>query len=353
MQSSVRSMGWRAIRLVEASMEERETPFFVVGCSRSGTSLLRNLLRSHPRLTVAPESHIFPRLWHAFGDPKTSAEAERLGATILRNSWFRVWPIDGLTAKDFTHARTFAEIMHVVYGRVAKSVGRERWGDKTPQYVEQISLLWEIFPDAPVIHIIRDGRDVALSLLRMRFLEENMYCAARAWRQRVNSARSLSSHPRANQILEVRYEALLTETETVMRQICAHLGEDFSEKVLEIAEPWIIRAEQPRIGKTRTYRPRPQVIVPSYAQKWRSAMRPKDLEIFEAAAGDLLDELGYERAVPDAPDLPWYRKGWWRIHNAVVRTAARFNSTGWSPRGPIEQQLNQVRGHLRRRRERR
>ncbi len=112
---------------------------------------------------------------------------------------------------------------------------KPRWGDKTPQYVRAIPTLAEIFPEARFIHIIRDGRDVALSLIRERFGPGNVYTAAGLWRETIEAGRRGARILAPDQYLEVRYEALTGNPGETLRSICAFVGESIHEDVLELS----------------------------------------------------------------------------------------------------------------------
>ncbi|HLF56974.1 MAG TPA: sulfotransferase, partial [Thermoanaerobaculia bacterium] len=130
--------------------------------------MLRNLLRSHPDLFLPSESHFIPPFCRAWGDPGDDREARRLGRRILRLHWVRWWGVE-LGAREFDGCRSFAEVVDRIYGELARREGARRWGDKTPGYALHIATLAEIFPAAQFVHIVRDGRDVALSLVRTGF----------------------------------------------------------------------------------------------------------------------------------------------------------------------------------------
>src|SRR4051794_17280172 len=131
-------------------------PFFIVGVPRSGTTLLRQMLRGHPRLAVPPESHFVPAALNA---PSGAAALE----LILRDEHFADWQVDAadVRRRATTSDMTPASVVRAAFETYAQAQGRPRWGDKTPAYVLHMPLLAEAFPGARFVHIIRDGRDVA------------------------------------------------------------------------------------------------------------------------------------------------------------------------------------------------
>src|SRR5262249_20192115 len=153
-----------------------ESPIFIVGCPRSGTALLRDLLRSHPRLSFPGESHFIPALYRGYGDPNNEREACALASRILESAWVKAWGL-ALEPSAFAGERSYAKIVSRIFEAWAEKERKPRWGDKTPRYVVEIPLLMKLFPDAKILHIIRDGRDVALSWISAGFGPRNVFTA--------------------------------------------------------------------------------------------------------------------------------------------------------------------------------
>jgi hypothetical protein len=257
-------------------------PVFILGCARSGTTLLRDLLRSHPRLAFPGESNFVPLFYRAFGDPHTDREARRLAARVLRLRWVRPWNVS-LTPSSLAHCRSYAELVSALYEDVAHRHGRPRWGDKTPNYALEIPTLLEIFPHAKVIHIYRDGRDVALSWRAIPLGPRDVVNAALRWKRRVTvGQRDGSRFPGSYH--EVRYESLLSRPEETMKKVCTFIDEDYTEDVLRPT-----RQDDP----TPPIASQTEIVTGNWA-KWKSAMTWDERARFEGVAGDLLGSLGYE-----------------------------------------------------------
>lgn len=254
----------------------------IVGCARSGTTLLRDLLRSHPRLAFPGESNFLPLFYRAFGDPRTDREACSLAARILRLQWVRPWNVS-LAPSSLARCRSYSELASALYEDVARRQGRPRWGDKTPNYVLEIPTLLEIFPHAKVIHIYRDGRDVALSWRAVPLGPRDLVNAAVRWKRRVVAGRRDGSRFPGS-YHEVRYESLLIRPEETMKAVCAFLGEDYTEDVLRPTRQ--DDAAPPVASETE--------IAAGNSSKWKFAMTREERARFEGVAGDLLSSLGYE-----------------------------------------------------------
>lgn len=264
-----------------------EAPIFIVGCPRSGTTLLRDLLRSHPRLTFPLESRAIPALYRRHGNPRDATHARRIAADLLISWDVAQWRL-GLEPADLAHHRSFAELTAQLYETWAAREGKPRWGDKTPLYVLELDTLLTLFPHAQVINIIRDGRDVTLSQLRQPWGPSNAYTAALMWRRTFAAGRRAARLLPRSAFLEVRYEDLLAEPESVLRQICEFLGERFDPAILtpsRLASPY--RGPNPWHAHTQ------KAIDSANSGRWTTDMSEADRSVFESVAGAELRLAGY------------------------------------------------------------
>ncbi len=302
-----------------------EAPIFVVGCPRSGTGMLRDLLRSHSRISFPPESHFIPRLYRGWGDPGSAEEARATGGRILSLATVRRWEV-GLEPADFEECRTYAGCVDLIYGNYAARQGKQRWGDKTPQYVSRIPTLAEVFPGARFIHIIRDGRDVALSWLRRPHGPQNLYSAARTWQSFVAIGRR-DGAALGGAYAEVRYEALLADPEPEMRRLCEFIGESWEPGLLKPAprSPRYLS----RSAKGQGFHNRAEVERDN-SGRWRSAMSPEQRSLFESVAAPMLSDLGYETEGLARPLTAPRRAVWW-LDNLIRTVAAKRKFTQFSP----------------------
>jgi hypothetical protein len=269
-----------------------DAPIFIVGCPRSGTGLVRDLLRSHPRLSFPPESHFIPPFYSAWGDPGSDREAGALARSILGLRRVRAWQVE-LEPEAFAGCRSFAAVVDVIYSAFASREGKARWGDKTPHYVTDIPMLLRLFPRAKVVHVCRDGRDVALSYVRAPFGPSNVYVAAVTWRRYVRAGRA-AGRQAAGSYAEVRYEDLLRDPRATMSALCEFLGEPFVEEVLRpdlgARRMWVLRRD-PDAHRSLAAS---DAIAGGNHGRWREEMGAGDRALFESIAGDQLAELGYE-----------------------------------------------------------
>lgn len=277
---------------------------FVVGVGRSGTTLLRLMLDAHPHLAIPPETHFIPKLVKEM-DPAASAE-EAVEFIASR----RRWPDFGLD-REALRARveeagevTPTTVTRAFFALYAEAQGKPRWGDKTPPYVARMPRIEKVVPEARFVHLIRDGRAVALSLRDAHFGPDTLAGAAEMWARRVTRARRMAG--RVGHYLEVRYEDLVVDAEPVLREICdftdlpwddamLRYHEGASERMaehahdLERADGTTVSVEM-RAGLHTEVTQAPQA---ERAERWRDALTPEEVAVIEAEAGDVLRELGY------------------------------------------------------------
>ncbi len=287
-------------------------PIFILGCPRSGTALIRNLLRSHPRLTFPEESHFIPLFYYAYGDPQNDDEARRLASRILSLQWVKNWELE-IDSSEFASCRSYREVISRLYGAWAQKENKPRWGDKTPQYVKEIPTLLELFPDCQIIHIIRDGRDVALSWVPLNFGPMNVLTAAAAWKDHVCEGRKAGSSLSPKTYMEIRYEDLLTDLKGSMERICLFLNESFTEEILK---PTVLKEIHPQriIGRKMSRRFSYSRVNTTNHGKWMKDMKLSDRALFESIAGDLMATLGYETEHLGRC-ITLLEKWKWRVHH--------------------------------------
>jgi hypothetical protein len=268
-------------------------PFFV-GRGRSGTTLLRAMFDSHPDMAVPPESHFVPSLGLRRGryeQPEGFATPVFLSDLINRRG-FENWEIDTriLHAEFLSPPLDYPEAIRRLFSLYARLRGKSRYADKTPIYVLHLRTLARLFPEARFVHIIRDGRNVALSLLEARLRPERLEEAALLWRRFVSEGRQAGADLGPGRYRELRYEDLVEDPEAQVRSLCTFLGLPFDDGMLRYYE----RAEA-IVGATPHHRNIARAPTKGL-RDWRREMSQRDVALFEALAGDLLAELGYERA---------------------------------------------------------
>ncbi|WP_296631020.1 sulfotransferase [Thiobacillus sp. SCN 63-57] len=300
----------------------QQGPIFIVGAPRSGTTMLQYRLRNHPHISLPTgESHFFIPLYRnlkSFGDLSQEDNIRRVLQAMHEQSRDFLetdlhglkFDVDRLARELHTEGRyTMPAIISGLFEKNARGEGKSRWGDKTPYYVMHLPKLLEWFPDAQIVHLIRDGRDVALSLFGRQhdFSVYNTYFAAEYWESYVEKGRALGSQLPPQQYMELRYEDLLAHPEDSMQRICTFLGEPYSAELFAVTS-----VDDP--GKTPLVH---EPLKADNAGKWRSKMTPAQIRAFESVAGKTLREFGYDLVTPGMPPALAVKAAY-RLHNKVL-----------------------------------
>jgi hypothetical protein len=192
-------------------MNTASRPIFVVGCQRSGTTLLRLMLDSHPNISCGPETRFLADF-----------------AKVTGEGWDRI----GLYGFPKTYwYEKFAEFFDSFQTEYAKSRGKTRWADKTPRYALSLDFIDALFPDSQIVHVVRDGRDVVASH-RDRWGYRSAVKAVEKWPRYINAARSFGENLATDRYFEVRYEALVGNADGEMRRLLTFLEEPWDAAVL-------------------------------------------------------------------------------------------------------------------------
>jgi hypothetical protein len=273
-------------------------PFFV-GFARSGTTLVQAMFDSHPDLAIPGESHfIVPIARHA-GRYRLNGTFlhQRFLADVFSHPRFRQWGLpEMLVRSEFERGEceSVAEAIRQLYVAYAAYHRKPRYGDKTPAYLLHVRLLGELFPEARFVHIIRDGRDVALSHMDAWARSKKIEQVAINWRRSIRRARKAGRWAKGR-YREMRYEDLLDDPEGVLRSLCLFLEMPFDAAMLRYfdrADEIRMAVRHPDIHANLDKPPTKGL------RDWSRQMERDDVEVFEVIAGDTLTELGYERAFP-------------------------------------------------------
>lgn len=270
---------------------------FIVGVGRSGTSLLRSMCNAHPELAVPPETGIH---YHGYRAALSEADSRAAFLRYLRaHRRAPLWDVD-LAALELRLGQldpfTLAEGVRAFYLLYASQNGKVRWGDKTPTNLKYMSVIQTVLPEARFVHIIRDGRAVALSRQEMPWALPSLAQEALFWELNVNTARTLG--PRLKHYLEIRYEELVREPEPVLRRICALLDLPFHPRMLEYDQVTAENTESLTLKPRSTAKSRVPLTRrppdPSRIARWRRKLTRSQIRELEDLIGETLRELGYE-----------------------------------------------------------
>jgi len=268
-------------------------PFFIVGSARSGTTLLRLMLNAHPEVGVPPESRFIPELWPGHDEVDVAQYLRKLEG----HKRYAMWdlPVGAVKAELGDAGQVpYRKAIDATFRAWAAAHGKQRWGDKTPRYIEHMPLLLNLFPDARFIHLVRDGRNVALSYADVPFGPKTVAKAAELWAHRVRIGMKEGRAMEPGHYIEMYYEDLIEDPAGEIKTLCEFIDLSFEADMLDYTE----KARSAMLPRSKELNPH-VAEKPHAVRSWQNEMPDDQVEVFEAVAGDVLSELGYERRFPE------------------------------------------------------
>ena len=271
-------------------------PVFVLGCPRSGTTVLYHMLLSAGGFAVyRSESNVFNLLVPRFGDLGNRSNRQQLMDHWLRSKLFRVSGLDAnkISEKVLNDCRNGGDFLRTVMEEIAASQGVQRWADCTPDHLLYMREIKRQIPNALFIHIIRDGRDVALSYVKQGWSyplpwdrSEHLAVAALYWEFVVQKGRR-AGKALAPDYHEVRFEDLVTEPQKVLTELGAFIDQPLDYEVIRRAG--IGSVSQPN----SSFLPEGDIGQFNPVGRWREKLNQPQLTDIEQVIGPILRELGY------------------------------------------------------------
>ncbi len=276
---------------VSSVQQTCEGLFFIVGCGRSGTSLLQAMVSSHPDVIVPIETKFFSVVSPGHEEvPDVSAA----WAHAKRFWWIRELELDDARVIDGAQASGLAPWPAVFVGMLTEfreSHEKARVGEKSPGHMRNVPSLASWFPNARFIHIVRDPRAVCLSFLNADFAGNHIARHIRAWRNSIDRHLRYAERMPDDRYTMVRYEDLVRDPEPEMRRLADFLGLAFDPAMLDPS-----KREHKGFGErqaqhmTNTLKP----VFTSSIDKWKTAMKREHVAMVEHALGERMRRLGYE-----------------------------------------------------------
>lgn len=295
-------------------------PIFLVGCPRSGTTLLRRMLDAHPRVAIAPETFFVYKFWRhrcCYGDLRNDANLDRLVGDLLAFRGVADVDLDRdvLLEKARRGDRRYATLFALFLRRFAEECGAAVVGEKTPNHVFYLRLLQKWFPAARFVHVLRDARAVVNSWRGLPWSSGRLWRDAARWREHVAAARRSRT---GGALRTVHFERLVRAPERELRRLCAFLELDFTPAMLRFheergegrgvslnteREPWKEKATRP--------------LDPSVAERWKGELASAQVAQIEGRAGREMRRWGY------APQTPRGLLAW-------ARAETQMREWGWT-----------------------
>lgn len=270
-----------------------ESRILILGVQRSGTSLLSRMINQHPEIGVPQESHAYNHFYnirHRYGDLAVRRNQESLLKDMVVFGDVRLWSpaLDIDDANRNISGPGFAAVFDAMMTTWANAQGKSIWGEKTPSHIDFVDPILEHFPDMKFVHITRDPRDVCLSMIRARFGPKNYFAAANAWSRYLSKFSEFKDRCATDRIIEVRYEDLLAEPDTVLRAVCAHIGVDYADSMQQFYD-----TEHPYNTDPTNLENLHKPLMSDNAGKWRREFSPRAVETIECIAAEHMADYGY------------------------------------------------------------
>ncbi len=308
-----------------------DRPIFIGACPRSGTTLLRGMLNNHPDLAIPPETTFLLSVWWTrarFGDLRVAANRRKLaewifdtpgrgGERIRARAFDRDQAIERVVASPPTLGSVFATCFEMF----AEAKGKRRWGDKRPRYAWYVDELFQLFPDAQFINVIRDPRGAVASQIPIGWDERDVAVASAAnrWELSVRRVDRSAERLRPDQLLDVRYEDLVRDPGATLQRICEFAGLRDGDAI----EQMIVRPRRGRFNPGWHER-LAEPITAGPIDSWKQQLQSHEVALVEHATERCFDRLGYRpdpglQAAPKRSDLTKLRRVrvrrawmWWR-----------------------------------------
>ena len=288
----------------------------MVGCPRSGTTLLNSLLREELKIGFANELQIIDKFYEKiphYGNLSLDNNFDKLINDILQEPYLQIFQTAYKPLLNNTNTisyddikqnlvdRSFAGIIYALLKVTSERLGTEYVGNKHLSMALHLDWLYDMFPNARVIHVVRDGRDCALSLKRLWWGQKNTYTAAVLWKKHISRLNNYAINLDSSRFIEIRYEDFLSDPGKEMSRLHKFVRNSEADEAAiknyhNISE---------RLKQGNTY-------------KWKTRMTKKDLTVFQAVAGNELALYNYEPYTFEKSPS-WLEKAFYILEDRVVR----------------------------------
>jgi hypothetical protein len=289
--------------------KRQECPVFVVGCHRSGTNLVYDTLLSAGGFAIyRGYIPIYKTLQPRFGDLNDRDNRQKVLETWLRSKGFRRSGLDPawLSEKILAECHSAGDFLRIVMGEIARSQQAARWALYDPDNVLHMRAIKQQIPEALFIHMIRDGRDIALSLHKMGGFQplpwdrgsRDLAATALYWEWMVRKGAEYGRREIPNDYIEVHYEDLVSNPRRVLEQLGTFLDHDLDYD--RIQRSALGRVSEPNSSFRDEEAPEERKSL----NRWKERLSPKEVAALESLVGDCLQEFGYTPVTPAADRSP-------------------------------------------------
>ena len=287
-----------------------DRPLVIGGCPRSGTTLLRTMLQAGPEVAIPRETRFVLESWQQrrrFGDLRDPDNRRRLARWIFMREETQAHRL-GLEADDaierlVASPPALGSMLTTCFVMFAEKHEKPRWGDKRPLYAARMSAIWDLFPNAHFIHVVRDPRACVASLRTLGWFDGEIAPMAALWEHSVKSVDGWRSKLAPDQLLDVKYEDLVLDAPGTLRQLAEFAGlradGDAVERMLRYQEVEEKRSRQHHSNLTLP-------LDASRVSGWNATLEPREIAFIEEATRPLMERWSYEPVwdgIAAPPDL--------------------------------------------------
>ena len=274
-----------------------KAPVFVIGCGRSGTTLLYHMILSAGNFAVyRTESNVINLLEPRFGDLSRPTAKRK-----LLEAWYnsRLYTLSGLDRQEIgkkvmADVKNGGDFLRAIMGEMARQQGVERWAECTPEHILHLHRIKETIPDALIIHIIRDGRDNALSTDKQGYIhplpwdkKPSVLSAGLYWEWMVNTGRR-DGKDLGDDYTEVRFEDLVAKPQETLARLGQFIEHDLDyDRIQSIGIGSVSEPNTSFASSGKEFSP---------VGRWKTGYPAETLSTMEALIGDTLEQLGYQLA---------------------------------------------------------
>lgn len=299
-------------------------PIVVLGCPRSGTTLLQVALHSHPRIALPPETRLLVDAYRArlsFGDLRDPAGRDRLADWVLARRQVRDLGVPARELRRRVQAAppTLGSGLAAVLRAYADRFDKPRWGDKRPGYYRDVAAVRRLLPTAQLVHVVRDPRACVASLSRMPWWHDGPDAALATWVEAQAYGDRWRRRLGPQTWHELRYEDLVQDPEAVLRRLCTFLGEEYDPAMAATQDTAGTAVPERKTWHRRTGQP----IGPDRVSAYRDVLSPDVLALVERVAGRRMTALGYEVGAGRVPPALLARYAGTAAHRRLAQARHR------------------------------
>ncbi len=274
-----------------------EKPIFIVGVGRSGTTLLQSMINAHPEITITPETHFIRLFIGKPGIEKHIRSGKVVAMMQADPSLNRVeYARDVLAGHPIKSRQDLITYYKKILQIHAEQKQLNRIGEKDPKVIEYLRTLKEIFPDAKVIHVMRDPRDVSLSRTKADWSSNRPFITQPLTHQlQITLGRRIGPELFGDNYYEIRYEHLVSDTQAELKKICSFIEVPFNPEMMNYAQKAneVVKGKE-LAWKENVFKP----VMRDNVNKWKKALSKRQVIAIETICKEAFNALGYERSIP-------------------------------------------------------